>query len=209
MQRFLTSRLDVQTRLWGRLREVPDLQAAWLLLLYCAVPRANHLLRAVPPDMVAEYARAHDDGIWATFLDLIGYDRRPANYDQFPLDRDILGKGSGKGSAHSSNVPHHREEHRVLESTEQPREDAAEVEAEQAAGGRGAAQRLPSEFEPSLGSDPGPGPARKIAFLPIVHGRRRVRSPALPARWGGSQSRAGRRGLCRLPRASYGRELMI
>ena len=60
---------------------MPDLQSAWLLLLYCAVPRANHLIRAIPPDLVAEYAQAHDNGIWRTFLDIIGYDQRPAGDD--------------------------------------------------------------------------------------------------------------------------------
>ena len=38
VQRFLGDRLDVQTRFWDRLKQVLDLQAAWLLLLYCAVP---------------------------------------------------------------------------------------------------------------------------------------------------------------------------
>ena len=33
------------------------------------------------PDLVAEYERAHDDGIWATFLDIIGYDQRPPGDD--------------------------------------------------------------------------------------------------------------------------------
>ena len=37
-----------------------DLQCAWLLLTYCAVPRANHFLRVLPPLTVAAYARAHD-----------------------------------------------------------------------------------------------------------------------------------------------------
>ena len=77
VDRFLNNRLRVQARFWERVRQVPDLQTAWLLLLYCAVPRANHLLRAISPDLVAEYARAHDDGIWKTFLDLIGYRPHP------------------------------------------------------------------------------------------------------------------------------------
>ena len=42
VQRFLGNRLEVQSRFWERLKQVPDLQTAWLLLLYCAVPRANH-----------------------------------------------------------------------------------------------------------------------------------------------------------------------
>ena len=73
MQRFLDNRLTVQSRFWDRVKEVPDTQSAWLLLLYCAVPRANHLIRALPPESVAAYARAHDDGIWTAFLDIIGY----------------------------------------------------------------------------------------------------------------------------------------
>ena len=56
VQRFLGNRLTVQSRFWDRLKQVPDLQTAWLLLLYCAVPRANHLIRAIPPALVAEYA---------------------------------------------------------------------------------------------------------------------------------------------------------
>ena len=58
---------------------MPDLQTAWLLLLYCANPRANHLIRALSPDLVADYAKAHDDGLWATFLDIIGYPQRAAD----------------------------------------------------------------------------------------------------------------------------------
>ena len=79
IQRFLGNRYDVEARLWERLKQVPDLQTAWLLLLYCANPRANHLIRAISPDLVADYARAHDDRLWGTFLDLIGYPQRPAD----------------------------------------------------------------------------------------------------------------------------------
>ena len=79
VQRFLGNRYAVQARFWERLKQVPDLQTAWLLLLYCANPRANHLIRAISPDLVADYARAHDDGLWATFLDLIGYPQRAAD----------------------------------------------------------------------------------------------------------------------------------
>ena len=43
-----------------------DLQCAWLLLLFCAAPRAQHLLRNVSPALIAGYARAHDDAVWQT-----------------------------------------------------------------------------------------------------------------------------------------------
>ena len=39
-----------------RIPEVPDLQAAWRLLHYCAGPRANYLLRNVPPALTAQFA---------------------------------------------------------------------------------------------------------------------------------------------------------
>ena len=52
--------------LLGELRELPDLQIAWLLLLYCASPRAQHVLRTVPPRDAAAYASEHDQAVWTT-----------------------------------------------------------------------------------------------------------------------------------------------
>ena len=65
--RILQRRLVHQKHLLELLPRVPHLQAAWLLLLYCAVPRANHLVRSLPPDIVQEFAEAHDESIWSTF----------------------------------------------------------------------------------------------------------------------------------------------
>ena len=39
---------------------VPDLQCAWILLLYCASTRANYILRLVHPNLSATFARHHD-----------------------------------------------------------------------------------------------------------------------------------------------------
>ena len=65
---FVESQLEMkvaqQRTLLERIPAVPDLQSAWLLLLRCALARANYLLRVVEPQAVAEYARSHDDGIW-------------------------------------------------------------------------------------------------------------------------------------------------
>ena len=47
---------------------MPKEKKRWLLLFYCAVPRAN--LRSLPPD---EIAKAHDEKIWGTFLQIAGY----------------------------------------------------------------------------------------------------------------------------------------
>ena len=66
------SRMGEERSLLARLPGLPDIQCAWLLLLLSGVPRANHLLRIVPPSLIAEYARDHDDAVWNTFCDLMG-----------------------------------------------------------------------------------------------------------------------------------------
>ena len=67
-----SNRLEEERRLLAQLPQLPDLQCAWLLLLFCAAPRAQHLLRTVPPAAIAEYARAHDDEVWRTLQDMLG-----------------------------------------------------------------------------------------------------------------------------------------
>ena len=47
-------------RLLERLPAVDDLQASWLLLLFCCSPRCNYLLRMLAPATTAEYAQDHD-----------------------------------------------------------------------------------------------------------------------------------------------------
>ena len=49
MRRILAARLEEERRLLQELPELPDMQGPWLLLLYCASPRAQHVLRTVPP----------------------------------------------------------------------------------------------------------------------------------------------------------------
>eukprot|EP00439_Symbiodinium_sp_Y106_P028817 s3110_g3.t1 len=44
---------------------LPDLQVAWLLLLYCASPRAQYILRAVPLTLTAVFAAEHDRSMLA------------------------------------------------------------------------------------------------------------------------------------------------
>ena len=48
VRRELGRKRVVQDQLLSRLPAVGDLQSAWLLLLFCASPRANYLLRMLP-----------------------------------------------------------------------------------------------------------------------------------------------------------------
>ena len=47
-------------------------QAAWALLRYCAAPRANYLLRVLPPGKTIEYARQHDQAVSGCLASLLG-----------------------------------------------------------------------------------------------------------------------------------------
>ena len=47
-----------------------DLQCAWIMLSMSAVPRANHMIRMVPPSLVRGYTLAHDNAIWNCFCKL-------------------------------------------------------------------------------------------------------------------------------------------
>ena len=51
--------------LLDRIPHVPDVQAAWLILLHCAGARANYLICVVSPDQVHGFAENHDSRLWA------------------------------------------------------------------------------------------------------------------------------------------------
>ena len=59
----MANRVEEERQLCDTIPAVQDLQ--WQLLLQSANPRANHAIRSIPPNQSAEYARAHDEGIWA------------------------------------------------------------------------------------------------------------------------------------------------
>ena len=60
VQEFLAKKGREQEILLQRIPWVNDPQAAWLILLMCGSTRANFWLRAVAPDLTAEFAGHHD-----------------------------------------------------------------------------------------------------------------------------------------------------
>ena len=56
-----------EASLLSGIAELDSAQAAWLLLYYCAVPRANHLLRTTPPGQIGPYADEHDRSMLQSF----------------------------------------------------------------------------------------------------------------------------------------------
>ncbi len=63
VQRALHSKRGEHDRLLQRIPTVPDLQVAWLLLLHCASPRPNYLMRVLPPSQTEAFAREHDAAV--------------------------------------------------------------------------------------------------------------------------------------------------
>ena len=72
VQAWTDKRLCEERRLLEELPHLPDLQCAWLLLLFCASPRANHALRTLPPSEAAPYARGHDQAVWEALQQCLG-----------------------------------------------------------------------------------------------------------------------------------------
>ena len=77
---LLQTRIDDEQRLWDAIPRVPELQCGWQLLLQSASPRANHMIRTLPPEFSREYAAAHDAGIWRTAVALLG--KTPGTADE-------------------------------------------------------------------------------------------------------------------------------
>jgi len=67
VQAHATRTLEQQGQLLEAIAEMELTQDAWLLFYFCAVPRANYLLRTVPPNQVAAYAGERDQQILDTF----------------------------------------------------------------------------------------------------------------------------------------------
>jgi len=68
INRFCAEQIEEKAQLLNSIPKLPSLQAAWLLFYFCAVPRINHLLRTLPPDITRAAALHHDRKILETFV---------------------------------------------------------------------------------------------------------------------------------------------
>ena len=84
-----SAQLDDHAALLASIPTVPDLQVAWLLLLLCAAPRSNYLLRVLPPGVTGEFARRHDAAVLGCLGRLLGNDE-PLTFDPLAIRRAHL-----------------------------------------------------------------------------------------------------------------------
>ena len=71
VQKWLADKEGSHLQLLARIPAVQDTQCAWLLLLMCAGPRANHILRNLPPSEASEFGQHHDNHLRACLADII------------------------------------------------------------------------------------------------------------------------------------------
>ena len=72
VEAFTQTRMEKERALLERIEQLQDPQCAWLMLSMSAVPRANHILRMLPPSQSAQYAQLHDEAIWQSFTHVMG-----------------------------------------------------------------------------------------------------------------------------------------
>ena len=84
-----------QDQLLERIPHVDDLQASWLLWRYCAAPRANYLLRVLPPALSKEYAAAHDTAVARYLAQLLGHADAPPRCRKRPREQPSSRRGLG------------------------------------------------------------------------------------------------------------------
>ena len=80
----INKRLREEHKLWDAIPWVPDVQAAWQILIQCAGPRCH--LGTLPPSQSAEYAQRHDDGMKQTMENLL---RLPGEDHEKDMARNI------------------------------------------------------------------------------------------------------------------------
>ena len=94
-----------QDNLLQAIRTIPDLQCAWLLLLFCAAPRCGHVLRMLPPCLTAAFGASHNEAVLSSLSDLLGAAPLPgtaARLAQLPFHEGGLGLRSAVSLAPSA-----------------------------------------------------------------------------------------------------------
>ena len=118
--RELQAKTEEHSVLFRRILAVPDLQCAWLLLLFCAATRANYFLRVVQPAWAERFAFTHDENVWNCTQELLDIEGtvRVRQLSSLPLAFGGLGPRSAIRSQNAASwaswadsLPRIRERH--------------------------------------------------------------------------------------------------
>ena len=67
---FVDDKIDAESKFLEKVQNLQDIQCAWVMLSMSVVPRANHLIRMLPPSISQFYAQRHDALLWSNFCKL-------------------------------------------------------------------------------------------------------------------------------------------
>ena len=97
--------VDTHQVLLSRIPAVPDLQSAWVLLLYCAATRANYFRRVCVFRALLNRLLQHDNNVWRCLCQLIGHlPHRPTwERGSHPLHMGGIGLRSASRSSHAAS----------------------------------------------------------------------------------------------------------
>ena len=103
--KFLEKKSDHHDTLFKRIPLVPDVQASWLLLSFCAATRDNFYLRNVSPEVARSLAISHDLKAHQCLCKIIGVDpddvsRGALQQSTLPFHLGGLGLGEAPDGAH-------------------------------------------------------------------------------------------------------------
>ena len=104
MRNFSQDRVAKEIAYLEVVSKMPDLQCGWVMLSMSSVPRANHMIRMVPPSLVHVYSLAHDNAIWDCFcrmfaVEVFGDDDLARNIASLPSRSRGLGLRSAVRSS--------------------------------------------------------------------------------------------------------------
>ena len=95
----LAQKTDEQSLLFERIPHVGDVQAAWLLLSFCAATRANFWLRTVPREFTLDYAEKHDRSVHRCLEQILQMDDIPQHiWESASMPLTLGGLGVGGAS---------------------------------------------------------------------------------------------------------------
>ena len=194
-------------KLLQQLPHLQDLQASWLLLLYCASPRCIYQLRMLPPDITAQFSQNHDAAVATCLSELLDAGPIPATslaIAHLPLSQGGLGLTSASVTANPvhwaswadilpvlhNQIPQHAET--LLHQFQHPNEASPAVQAAITAANHlqehgFAVPEWPTTEDGNTGQSTHTIPASKQASKPASTQRAR---PCLPPNRGPHASRS-------------------
>ena len=101
---YFENRMMEEMKLLEMIPTLPSLQSAWLLLYFCAAPRANHLLRTVPPSRVLAYTQEHDLAVRTCFANILQINVQDLFSNNVGLQIDLPLKYGGMGLRNNSRI---------------------------------------------------------------------------------------------------------